>query len=354
MKLSYVRGGLSGAIVIHWEYTNHYGKQEFLLKVSRDQGRMLAEERAWKEAHFGQLLIPAPTHELVEAGGWYALAPKFRRGVTLTDWLCNGDKVPSDDAVRKALDELFGDGGLSEVAATSSTERPEDRPSSVVAAGLLTLRRSANIGLAIRELTPLLARHTPDEISRLDLARRLLRSGTIAAVDAAAVPRGSYLVRCHGDLHGRNVLVDSRDHVILLDPADSAMLHWSADWARLTVDLFLSGIASDPRAHEWALLESWREAAGRLVRGDAIAETEALPLPARTAVNWLRIEAPLLFTGVGNGVPNEWELRLSLTAELLRGCYRREELSAPLRLVALVAALDGIEASAHVLPARRD
>jgi len=354
VKLNYVRGGLSGAIVLHWEYSGSYGKQELLLKVSRDWGRMLSEERAWQEARFGQVLVPAPTHGLVEAGGWYALAPKFRRGVTLTDWLCHSDKASTAEAIAAALDELFGDGGLSEVAASSSVERPNDRPSDVVAAGLLTLHRSANIALAMSELKPLLARHVPDEITRLELARRLLRSGMIADIDAAAVPRGSYLVRCHGDLHGRNVLVDSRNHVVLLDPADSAMLHWSADWARLTVDLLLSGIASDPRAHEWALIGSWRAAADALVRGAAVPETEALPVPARTAVNWLRTEAPPLFTGVGDGVPSEWELRLGLTAELLRGSYRREELPAPLRVVALVAALDGIEAAAEELPARDD
>lgn len=349
VKLNYIRGGLSGAIVLHWEYLDSYGKHEFLLKTSRDHGRMVAEERAWKDAHFGQLLVPAPSHKLVDAGGWYALAPKFRRGVMMTDWLCSTD-APNADAVVKALDELFGDGGLSEVARGSGVPRPEDRPSDVVAAGLLTLRRSANIIVAMSELMPLIDRHQPDATPRLELARKLLRSGAISDVDRGAVPRGSYVVRCHGDLHGRNVLVGSRENVVLLDPADSAMLHWSADWARLTIDLLLSGIASDPRAHEWDDVTQWRAAVKALVRGETLPETPALPEPARVAVDWLRAEAPSLFSGIGEGVPQEWELRLGLTAELLRGSYRREELPAPIRVSALVAALDAIEATAERVP----
>lgn len=358
--LRYVRPGLSGAVVLHVEYVADGARHELLLKLTRDEEQARDEFAAYRTVRsFTQLMSPPHLVDRIhDEGGWHALAMGFKYGSSLTDWLITN---PDEGRVGRTLGQLFLADGLSDVYASSDPSREDEPPTRCLHETVLKVGRHARIRLALEELEPLLHRRVeagqldPASGRRADEIRTFLVSSRIGELDEEKLPGRARRVLSHGDLHGRNVLVDVHDRAVLLDPTDIAPQHWAADWARMTVDLLLSGLAVDPRAHEWDLLPWWRTTADAVVRDRALPsgneppDGDPLPAGVRSALGWLRAQVPQIFSAI-DGLPVEWELRLALAIELMRGTYRRESLPTQVRVLALLAAGDALQAAAEAVP----
>jgi hypothetical protein len=357
LGVEYVRAGLSGASVVNCECITETGRRRLLVKLSRDGHKMEHEAAAWGRIdHFGQVPFPGNLVKrgVVNAGGWYALATTFHAGETLTTWLVGPDgcaaSAPQD--AERLLRQLFGDDMFPDVYAGSAQMDQSVHASEAVRDDLLGITRRARVRIAMDELRPLLSvqkYNIADGDQAFDSVERFLLSGVIADKDVLALPHGAWRVQSHGDLHGRNILVQPEGTAKVLDPADATMQHWAGDWSRLLVDIFLSGLAASPESYDFAHMMAWRDRVRALVRGEGGDVTPLMSSGAEASIAWLRANAQNIFGRIDESLPTEWELRLALGVELLRGSYRREELPPPLRLLGLLAGADALQASAEVV-----
>lgn len=363
-EFRYVRAGLSGANVLHFTLVGQDpddGRaftRDMLLKASRDGASIRAEYAAWDHAHSNfpvELLPHARRTELTQSRGWHGFASALVDGVTLTDWLASG--AQEDDAVERVFDGLFLSAGLSRHYLGAKAEKRE-RAEAMLARNLMTLGRKARVLEAIDQLRPLVEYHPPHDTGSVEFVKAYVIDG-LPRSSKWGVP--AIEVLSHGDLHGRNVLVTQRTQAILLDPADVAWQHWAADWGRLIIDLLLSGLSEQIAAYDWRHLAAWREFVAAVVVGGPIDdhvrcdccddESRLLSLAFTEAVRWLRNNAEAVFKPLHHTLPSEWELRLALAIELLRGSYRLIELPPPVRALSLLAAADALRASEAEMPA---
>jgi hypothetical protein len=351
VRLHFVRPGLSGAVVVHCECALdpavRPGKTHVILKASRDRESMKAELARWPETmRFRSALFPALAHDALGSGdGWHALAITHFSGLTLTSWLHKGQDTTD---VERVLSQLWLEDGLARVYADSSPKKEEGRPTAAIRDGTLGLGRRARVAAMCERLGPLARRHAGATDETFALVGGFLRHGTFAGIDADEPPSGCWLVRSHGDLHGRNLLVNRHGTVMVIDPASIDARHWAIDYARLTVDILLAALAQDPEGHEWDLMVQWLELAGSLVAGEPSANTDVLPPRVAAALDWLADKRNEIFAGVGTDgtLPIAWELELAIAAELLRAVYRVEELPSPVRVLGLAAGAAALQTSA--------
>lgn len=347
VKVTPVRPGLSGAVVLRLHCKFPHGaddgpaEETLLLKLSRDPESLERERRsAERIRYFAPGLFVPLDRGPVASGGWHAIASTFRNGSTLVDWLGQG---PSESSVGNCLEQLFGTSGLmlgyAGSAVDSSLKLPE-----VADARLLTYGRRARIELAARDLTGVAKRHNQQAEASLAVVDTFVKYRRFGEVDPARTPPGICLVRSHGDLHGRNVLVEDRNRPLLIDPANIEMLPWTSDWARLAVDLLISVEAVGDEAYEWSGLDTWLADADGFVRGVGSQLTMRAPFAA--GLSWLRTAVHGLQPIKGASPETlEWQIMLSLAVELLRGSYRSQELPPPRRVFALLAGAAALTAA---------
>jgi hypothetical protein len=363
IQVGFVRSGLSGATVfrctvdLHRETGNY--KRDLLLKVSRDGAAITLEANRQSEevpAFSGALFPPAVGNAPVEHKGWFAIATEYAEGgKTLADWLKSD---PSGEHVGEALESLFLGPALAAGYAYSREEITDASALDLVLDHTLGLSRKARIRLAARTLAPLAIEHGGAGEDLLQTVDTFLESGRVAERDRDTVARGTVDVRAHGDLHARNVIVGNNRRAILIDPANIDRQHWPADWARLAVDVFLGGLdgtGDGVRAYDWDLLKQWVEMGDSLV-GLSVEGMSALPDAPRAALGWLLGSVGEIY-GEVLGPENELpvgELQLALAAELLRGAYRVQAFTAPVRTLGLIAGSHALGTAAVSLPRRND
>lgn len=355
VSLGFVKSGLSGASVIACDCGVHDttgdSKRQVLLKVTRDKALLRSElARRVQLAAFPGALLPRHVGEgLAEFDGWYAIGYEYRSGETLDRWLT---LAPTDEAIDRVLTQLFSMPGLGHVYQPSRQEERTSRASSVIRDDLVTDYRRARLLTVLEDLEPLAAEFLDDGSAVLARVRAYLRTGIIDGRDQNDFPSGTNRVRSHGDLHGRNVLVDEAGRAVIIDPASIDRLHWAADWARLTVDLFVSGFGLGVTSHVWVHQQAWRAAMVRLATNDGTMDLAQIPASVAFAVAQLR-NSQVFFDEVHEGLYVEWEAQLAFCAELLRCVYRIGELPTPIRLASLAAAADGLSSVARIAPVRR-
>jgi hypothetical protein len=359
LTVEYVRAGLSGASVMNCLCTTDTGQRRLLVKASRDGHKMEREAEAWGRVNeFGQVPFPGNLvkDSVVNAGGWYGLATTFHAGKTLTDWLAGPRAVATsggEDAER-LVRQLFSAEMFPEAYASTAQFGKKLQPSEVVRDDLLGINRRARVRIAMDELRPLLTvekHRIAGGAEAFRTVERFLQSGVVGGLDVEDLPAGAWRVRSHGDLHGRNVLVQPEVTAKVLDPADARMQHWAGDWSRLIVDMFLSGLATSTDSYDFASMAVWRDASGTIVRDETAGDAPLVSTAIHAAIGWLRSNAATIFGRIDPALPTEWELRLALGVELLRGSYRREELAPPLRLLGLLAGADALHAAAEAVEA---
>lgn len=352
IDVGFVRAGLSGAHVVHcFCHVADELDQEFLLKISRDGDASRQELTAWREISTSTLFPPLAADRVEQIDGWNAIAIVYQNGMTLTEWL-SAEKPPSDDRVVSELKHLLLDGGLSTQYKRSHKPREKERPSEVMLKETLNLGRAARVLTAKDQVLELVDLFVPgaDSAAVGEVVERFIRNGNLPNRGKETLPPGSVVVRVHGDLHGRNIVVGKEQQSVLIDPSEKVDAHPAMDWARLLVDVVLMGFASSPESHGWERMQQWRDLVAGLVRGTEAPDGDLLPHAAALAANWLRANTAVIFEKLGEQAPDEWELRLALAVELLRAVPRAEVLPMPVRVLALVAAVDALEAAAETAP----
>ncbi len=346
IKLGYVRAGLSGSLVLRCSCSVPEDQdEEFLLKLSRDEQAARTELKAWQELGRASLYPQLLTTELAEAHGWYGMAIDFREGSTLSDWLTESQPDPAQ--VAEELGRILPDGGL--VAQYAGSLRPKSKgPAAMMHEHTLTLGRRARILLARNAMLRLSDRHLPNRGSLGEPIELFIRHGHLPGRSPESLPSQSCTVNVHGDLHGRNIVI-GQQRAVLIDPSRKLPGHPAIDWARLTVDVLLTGFAHPPESFEWGRSGEWLTLTGSFVRGDGELATDLMPSASVAAANWLRDNAQSIFEPLGGYAPEEWELRLALAVELLRA-VPREALPMPIRVLALRAAADALDAAAAGAP----
>lgn len=350
--LSVLRPGLSGADVIRAHYTSpqvNLKNRRVLFKVSRDVKKLEIEVRKYRdEIISGRVIDSALTVPFIDkeqpyvVAGWGALGIQFENDSrTFLSWL--SDEQPDTITVTDVLTSLFLSYGLTDTYKDNKTEVDIDAISAIKNA-LLTPYRLASIGAAIRELRPLVEKYRGDVESNLQSLEDFLTSGTLSAVNKDKIGTKTIFCTQHGDLHARNVLVASNGNQHrpkIIDYANIESMPWSADIARLLVDIAIDGINHGVEGYEWDNLKCWDYLIKLFIDGK-ITLSEDKHTVTHKAIEWLRKN---LFTiyDVEENNQHMAEYCLTLAIELMRASYKKNELPAPKRAFALVAAAAAIE-----------
>jgi hypothetical protein len=149
--------------------------------------------------------------------------------------------------------------------------------------------------------------------------------------------------RSFGDLHSTNILVrpGRNPRPILIDASRYGARHWSADAARLTVDLFLRVRRPGVDAVLWDdLAESTHTAAALCPRCDAGSLPTALPVDAFVHELITTLPTALRFEDLGLREDLwHWQWHAALAKEFLRqGCH--QDLPTPRSTLAVIATAD--------------
>lgn len=350
--LSVLRPGLSGADVIRARYTSSTMNLEnrgVLLKISREVDTLAAEFRKYQNEIVTRRVIDMNLivhfinkEQPYTVAGWGALGIQFEHdSSTFISWLTNeGTEIV---AVLKVLDELFLGYGLSATYKHNKTEEDIDGCGAIEKA-LLTPYRVAKIGAAISELEPLIKRHGNDGGSDLNLLKDLLSGRALSTVNKDKISKTTIYCTQHCDLHARNVLVasnGSQHRPKIIDYANIQSMPWSADVSRFLVDIAIDGIDRGEEGYEWTNLKSWGYLIELLIDGK-ISTSEDKQKGVHKAMEWVRNNLFAIYA-VEETSQHMAEYCLTLAIELMRASYRKEELPAPKRAFALVAAVASLK-----------
>jgi len=321
-------------------------RSPLLIKACRDRDQMaseiskLASARRFPNRFFVLYQHDSP-NEVAESNGWYAVAARFEASAqTLLEWVLD----ERGSGVEAVLARLCLGGGLKD--AYESRELNETlRPNEAICDSLPPARQ-ARILAAVEKLSPLAEKYCNSCGFDARLIRTFLKSRRFDDVDENLAAKGTHRCLSHGDLHGRNVLVDQRDMPVLVDPGSIEMLHWAMDLSRLIVDLLLSAWDDGPASFEWSAMEDWHAIAERVIVGDLPTNpTTSKNQRVLRALRWLRGKVWSVHPQL-DAETTKWELQLAMSVELLRSSYRTD-LTAPKRVLGLAAGCTGLRRAAE-------
>jgi hypothetical protein len=324
--MKYVAPGFSGAAVLRADMTLKSGAKQVLLKIARDRDKLDRERlRRDDTALFPPgTFIPADPIAPVESGGWFAIQAGFS-----VDAQTLLESVTSGTIVGSVLGSLTDT--LSRVKKNTTTR--VDQPVLVAYEAILPLSRRARAENAAVELVRLAEKYAAHPV--YDAALELIRHGLqLPDVAGERIQPSTFRCLSHGDLHARNILVDSRDVPLLIDASEIGHLPWPADLARLLVDLFLSGWSFGVESHDWAALNDWHTSFVRLMKEQDFVVGDANKVVAHV-VKTLRAAVFQIHSDIDSR--RAWEFWLAVALELIRSTYRID-LPAPKRVLALLAA----------------
>ena len=349
MYVAPVDAGKSGASVLKLRFGSNSPfdtTKGVLLKVSRDADSLNSEyERYKQEFGPGCRLDTSLVVQLLgkrqpfTANGWIALGGNFvTNGKPLVSWLV--DDCPNTNAAIDILESLFTKDALSACYKAHHQNIKTNIFSSLAASTLTPLRRS-RVQKALRELLPLAEKYSPTT-SSLPMLRGFLKDSTrLGAVASHEISPNTVVTVQHGDLHGRNVLIQSNGANIrpkVIDYATAATLPWQTDTVRLTVDLLLSCLCPGAAGYEWELFEQWLKLSSLLICGE-VPDSAQCPSfvsqePLMEVIAWMyrnRFE----IAGVKDDATFDAEYLIAMAIELMRASYRDTVITAPKRTLAL-------------------
>lgn len=349
----FVRSGLSGAYVIRLDCRLAVDEQcpylveSLLLKLSRDE-KLISSElskiediRAFPTGTF----IPFAEEKVVSSGEWFAIAVDYKNAQTFLDWLINKDV--SFDIIEGSLRALFLGDGLRSVY-TRFRRRNDVNPASFIWETMLNASRRARIGLAWEEFAGLARTHGGLDDGPRQMVESFIRSKRVDDIDEEMVYLGTSVCTSHGDLHGRNILIDENNRANLIDPANIGSLHWAADLARLMVDLMVSGWDHGDKSHEWNNMNAWLHLSRSLLIGEIAkpsSDDHSSNARVNAALKWLRDNLFEIHKVENQTDKPEWEFRLALAVEFMRASYRQQDLPSPKRVFGLISACEALRAA---------
>lgn len=373
MSLGYIAPLYSGGAVcaVTAALDNSGVRTHHVLKVSLDKDSLARE--AQRGAQAAALMRPAllarqlPPYPVGPVNGWYALATQLHgSALTLREWLARG---ASDAAVEDVFAALFTD-GLGGVYA--DTAQQIDSPVELLRTPYYRQRRVVH---ALKQLGPVLThpdgcRLPPSAVEELvEQLTAYVSEGRIGDAEPRQLSQGTYGSFAHGDLLATNVLVYDGRHPepTVIDASRFGQAHWATDPARLAVDLLMHGVDPGARSMFFTGFERWRDAAARLGNLEPLLDPAHDPATtgpdpeaasgdggeaALAALNWLTGNLRAFCPGLSGDEEyraHAWEWHVALARYLLRSSYN-QEITAPKRALAIVAANDQLTAAAAAVP----
>lgn len=335
VNLRSIAPGYSGAYVLELQFES----VSKLLKISHDKSAILEE---YKNLEYFSTFLPSPLkvdYERINPNdlsceGWYSIIYEFASySTTLFNFLL---KNQDEEKINKILSNLFSDGKLfklycQEEISDSITEN---------ILGDLNSTRAMYIKNSIKVLSPIL--HKYSKLFDNDVIDSIIEKHFYKNISKEKIGKpSSTKILSHGDLHSNNILINSEEFPIIIDPGNINYKHWSFDISRLLVDIFIRGFEFnslqyfDIKSIKKDFLISDRI----MLRNPIKLDTENLSNNGFViAINWITRNIEKLF----GKYFSEWEFQLGLGVEFLRTSYKSQSLPPNKRVVALLAACEAI------------
>jgi hypothetical protein len=323
--------GLSGAILFKLEINGQYS----ILKLSREIEKLKIEHQNSIELYHK---FPNRLINHIDSEEYYSynftvlgiLLKEIDNSITLFDFLI--DAATSKDNIEKFLTDLFiDDQGLKNHYKTHKKGQGD----------WTTIFNKINeskfilIQMSYNSLKPLVIKFYRE--FEIEDFRRLTINHDFGKLNKKNLLDKKYfkeLMLSHGDLHSKNILVQSGFHPVIIDTGSLSYQFWSVDICRLIVHLFIEGL--DYGQYEFFDLERinrYIENLNKLIEGKEL-DFDGLNDNIYAAINWLS-------SNLTNIYKKEFELfefQLGLMKEFLQVSYRFDTIPPNKRAFALIAA----------------
>ncbi len=340
LRLGYLAPGRSGAHVCRVDLAEDgQPTQAFVLKIGLDAESLRAEVRANREAAkaLREQALVSILGEVQSHSPYSAVIARIAdRAETLASWLA-GDPPP--DEARALARMLFSEELIRLCAPELRSTEPVARWLATSAGGTLRVHAALDRALALLS-HPKAAALGDAEGLRRDITA-FVDGGELPVRTPARLSGTTIMVHGFGDLHASNVLVQGSifPRPVLIDASHYGRRHWSADRARLLVDVVLRVRGAGLAALLWEDFDcAVRRAADLCPLCGAAGEHGTGPVDGflDELVHGMRDTTPFEDMLVSEETWH-WEWHVALAKEFLRrGCYA--DIEAPRRGLALVAA----------------
>jgi len=352
MTATYLAPGMSGAFVVRMEAEmTRLPAVTHLVKVSTNKKRLADEvAKCPTGGPYAARLTVNYHKEVAAVEEWYGIGAVFEKGtVPFKEWLLT---ERTDAEIAGVLQLLFMEGGLREGYGRDIGD-PEN-PMRAVEALWPSLSRQARIMEAIDQLGDAAAAASLGGLGDWEAISRTLRdyltAQQVGKRSPGSTPRKSFLCKCHGDLHTRNIVVTTGGPAVptIVDWPEFDTYHWATDYARLLADLLLAAYDTGVRSYEWGHLAEWRDIASKAVGLEELPVTDICHDKSTIrAANWMIKNLSLVCPAVQEHsalASRLWEFQLAISVELMRGAYR-VDLTGPKRVFGLAGAYDAMKAA---------
>lgn len=340
-ELSYLAAGRSGAHVCRVDFSDdNEPTQPYVLKIGLDKRALEFELKANREAAKSlseQMLVRVIGDVHTDPSGYSAIIAKLAdRSLPLNTWLRT---EASAEQARTLAHVLF----IEELGRLSSSLPAQPVPVSewMSASAIMRLRAQAARERMIEILGHSVGGNRPDALEICNEIKAFVDDGTLLVHNRVPLEGDIVRVLGFGDLHSSNILVQTglSPRPVLIDASRYGTYHWSADPARLVVDVFLRVRGTGLPSMLWDDFdEAARVAAGlcKFCDGRELTDGEAVDQFLHEIVT--NLSRSVRFQALQMSEETwHWQWHVGLAKEFLRqGCH--QDLTLPRGALALVAA----------------
>lgn len=335
--------GYSGAYVLEVAF----GSLSKLLKISHDKSAIVRE---YENLNSYSTFLPSkikidydridPTQ--LSSEGWYPIFYEFvSYSNTLFGFISKNQNVHSE--IEALLAEIFSDERFLKLY---QHRKEFDIVINKNILDDIDSVRASFIENAVKTLEPILKKYsTIFDKSLIDTITEHHSFGNISEVKIG-IPKSTKILS-HADLHADNILVDSQNSPIVIDPGSINYKYWGYDINRLLMDLFIRGIGHQTVDYfDINSIEKDYSIFQNILTRQAIqVENFKSDEGFIAAINWLIKNV----TEIHKTDFVEWQYQLGLGLELLKASYKSISLPANKRALALLCACEAIRKASATL-----
>lgn len=324
--------GLSGAILFKLEI----GNLSYILKLSKEISSLKAEHEKGMD-----LFRQFPTHLInpIDQGNQYysfdknvlgIMIKNVERSETFFDFLAAGVELKKEE-IENLLHNLYLDANA--LSSFFRSKRGEDVDWTAIFQkideGKIFLVKKS-----FKELTPIILKYY-GEIDMEDF-RRLAISHDYNNLNKKKLLEKEYFsgtILSHGDFHSKNILVQAGRRPVIIDTGAIGYQHWSLDYSRLIVHLFITGFNNESVEYfNLAEIPTNIGIVDNILNEEEI-DCNGVNANFIVAINWLIANYRNIYGSV-----NRFELLLGLMKEFLQASYRFDTIPPNKRAIAIIAA----------------
>jgi len=328
--------GLSGAILFKIENKNKFS----ILKVSKEIDK-LKKEHENSTLHYHK--FPNRLINYINPKEYYSfdktvlgiLLKDVNNSLTFFDFLLDNSTTTED--IEGYLNQLFiSDQSLSGHYATNR----DGISDWTCIFHKIDILKFSLIELSLKELNPIINKYC----SSLELIniKNLVLNHSYGNLDKSKLLEKRFqksLVLCHGDLHSKNILVQSSRLPVIIDTGSIDFEYWCMDICRLIVNLFILGFENN--TIDYFDINKVNE---NQIISQQIIKQEVICLDGQNdksicAINWLTKNCQQIY----GDLFSQFEFQLGLMKEFLQVSYRVDTVPPNKRAIAFISAYKCME-----------